>query len=199
MPQIDSAVLSVGTGNFYTCPYVTATPTAAPATKPLLLAPATPWASIGHTSLEDILSVSSEGGEATVLGTLQNRNLRTSYSARTEALAIVLQQADEPGLKLYYGDNFEKIDSANNGGTGAGVSLFNGVPALPTPAIRSFLAVFQDGAQVFAFYAPKAEIYRSDDLEIADTESLLGLPLNVKPLIHGTNKWAYAVTPLLAL
>lgn len=185
----DNAVLSVGTGHFYTAPYITATPTAPPNTVALLKAPAAPWAEIGHTSLEDILSISSEGGDATVLGTLQNKALRTAYSARTESLAITLQQFDAAALKLYYGSNFAEISTG---------SPFSGVSQQPTPTVVSFLAVFQDGVNVFAFYAPKAEIYRGDDLEVSDTESLVGLPLNIKPLQHASNTWAYAVTPLAA-
>lgn len=185
----DNATLAVGTGHFYTCPYIVGTPTAPPANVAALKAPAAPWAEIGHTSLEDILSISSEGGDATVLGTLQNKALRTAYSARTESLAITLQQFDSAALKLYYGSNFDVISTG---------SAFSGVPSTPTPTTLSFLAVFQDGVNVFAFYAPKAEIYRGDDLEVSDTESLVGLPLSIKPLIHGSNTWAYAVTPLAA-
>ena len=62
--------------------------------------------------------------------------------------------------------------------------------------ISSFLAVFTDGVNKFGFYAPKAEIMRGDDLSISDSESLAGLPISVKPIAHGSNNWAYAVTPL---
>jgi len=188
MALVDNAVLSVGTGHFYTAPYIVGGPTAPPANKTALLAPPSPYAEIGHTSLEDILSISSEGGDATVLGTLQNKALRTAYSARTESLAITLQQFDSAALKLYYGSNTAEIATGSN---------FVGVSSNPTPSTVTFLAVFQDGQSVFAFYAPKAEIYRGDDLAVSDTESLVGLPLNIKPLIHGSNTWAYAVTPLV--
>lgn len=180
MPLNDDAVFSVGTGHFYTAATATAAPTD-------LLAPASPWAEIGHTSLEDILSITSDGGDATVLGTLQNKNLRTTYSPRTETLAVTLQQFDEPALKLYYGSNAARIGTD---------SSFLGVPSNPVPTVKAFLAVFEDGENFFAFYAPKAEIYRGDDLDVADTESLAGLPLTIKPLINGSNDWAYAVTPL---
>lgn len=178
----DSAVLSVGGGKFYTATYNATTPVALPAD---LLAPGVSWTEIGHTSLEDIFTVSSEGGDATTIGTLQNRSLRTKYSARTETFAFTLQQFDEAGLKLYYGSN-ATIGSAGQ----------VQVPTNPTPTLCTFLVVFQDGDNEFAFYAPKAEVFRNDDLSIADTESLAGLPIGVKPLAHSTNAWAYAVTPL---
>lgn len=174
----DAATLVLNTGN-----YLTALPgTAMPAD---LLAPGSAWENAGHTSLEDIFSISSEGGEATTLGTLQNKSLRTKYSARTEAMAFVLQQFDAAALKLYYGANAPTLPDGSIG-----------VPAEPEPTIAAFLAVFIDGDNFFAFYAPKAEIYRGDDLSISDTENLAGLPLTVKPMIDGTNTWTYAVTPL---
>lgn len=174
----DDATLVIGAGNYLTSPVGTALPAD-------LLAPVTPWENVGHTSLEDILAISSEGGDATVLATLQNKTLRTKYSARSETLAFTLQQFDEAGLKLFYGSNMV----TNLDGT-------LGVPTDPTPTVAAFIGIFLDGANVFAFYAPKAEIYRADDLSIADTESLAGLPLGVKPLQYLTNSWTYAVTPL---
>ncbi|MDH6462057.1 hypothetical protein M2302_002232 [Micromonospora sp. A200] len=174
----DNATLVIGSGNYLTAPVGTAIPAD-------LLAPTTPWDNVGHTSLEEILSISSEGGEATTIGTLQNKSLRTKYSARTETIAITLQQFDEKGLKLYYGSNAEVLPDG-----------MVGVPSDPEPTEAAFLAIFVDGENHFAIYAPRAEIYRADDLSLADTESLAGLPIGVKPLAHGTNKWTYAITPL---
>lgn len=179
-----AATLVVGAGNFFTAPYVEATPAALPAD--LGVTPAAPWVNMGHTSLEDIFSVASEGGEATSLGTLQARTLRTTYSPRSETFNLVLQQFDVASLSFYFGSNAE---------VGAGGELQ--VPLNPTPTISSFLAIFIDGVNQFGFYAPKAEILRGDDLALSDTESLAGLPISVKPIVHGTNDWAYAVTPLV--
>lgn len=174
----DNATLVIGSGNYFTAPTGTEFPVD-------VLAPASPWGNVGHTSLEDIFGISSEGGEATVLGTLQNKSLRTKYSARTETMTFTLQQFDTDGLRLYYGANAPLL---HNG--------LLGVPAEPQPTVGAFLVVFIDGDNHFAFYAPKTEIYRADDLSAADTESLAGLPLGVKPMILGTNAWTYAVTPL---
>lgn len=168
----------MGAGNFFTANVDTALPAD-------LLAPGVAWENVGNTSLEDIFSVTSDGGDATTIGTLQNKSLRTSYSARTETFAFTLQQFDAAGLKLYYGSN------ATVGANGE-----IRVPATPVPTTKAFLAVFVDGSNKFAFYAPKAEILRADDLSISDTESLAGLPIGVKPLASGANTWTYAVTPL---
>jgi hypothetical protein len=174
----DDAVLTINTGNYFTAPVDTAIPVD-------LTAPAVPWEKVGHTSLEDIFALASEGGEATVLGTLQNKSLRTNYSKRTETMTFTLQQFDTAGLKLYYGSNAPTLPDGSIG-----------VPVNPVPTVSAFCAIFIDGSNVFAFYAPKAEIFRADDLSLSDTESLAGLPLAVTPLVSGTNDWAYAVTPL---
>lgn len=174
----DAATLVIGAGNYFTAPVGEALPLD-------LTAVGTPWENVGHTSLEDIFGLSSEGGEETTLGTLQNKTLRTKYSARTEKFTFTLQQFDEAGLKLYYGSNMV----VNGDGT-------LGVPADPTPTVAAFLCVFVDGTNEFGFYAPKAELFRADDMSLSDTESLAGLPIGVKPLVHGGNAFTYAVTPL---
>jgi hypothetical protein len=69
----DNATLVIGSGNYLTAPVGTDIPAD-------LLVPTSPWEAVGHTSLEDIFSISSEGGEATVIGSLQNKSLRTKYS-----------------------------------------------------------------------------------------------------------------------
>lgn len=174
----DAATLVIGTGNYLTAP----TGQDIPAD---LLTPLSPWEAVGHTSLEDIFSITSEGGEATVIGSLQNKSLRTKYSARTETMTFTLQQFDVAALKLYYGSNSPILPDGSVG-----------VPSDPVPTTCAFLAVFVDGENHFAFYAPKAEIYRADDMAFGDTESLAGLPLGVKPMTHGANSWTYAITPL---
>lgn len=171
------ATLVIGTGNFYTAVVDTAIPAD-------LDAPGVAWTNVGHTSLEDIFGISSDGGDPTTVGSLQAATLRTKYSPRTETFTFTAQQFDEETLKLFFGSN-----SVVAGGL---VS----VPLAPVVTTAAFLAVFKDGDNSFAFYAPKAEILRADDMSIADAESLAGLPLGIKPVAHGSNGWAYAVTPI---
>lgn len=174
----DDATLTVGAGNYFTGAVDTAIPVD-------LLLPGAPWENVGHTSLEDILNITSDGGDATTLGTLQNKSLRTKYSTRTETLTFTVMQFDVASLKLFFGSN------ATVGPEGAVRNPIN-----PVPTTAAFLAVFLDGDNVFGFHAPKAEIFRADDFAIADTENLAGLPLGVKPLVSGSNDWTYQVTPL---
>ncbi|WNV90312.1 hypothetical protein [Umezawaea sp. Da 62-37] len=174
----DSATLVIDTGNYLTAPTGTEMPGD-------LLSPASPWETVGHTSLEELLSITSEGGEATVLATLQNKTLRTRYSARTERMTFILQQFDLKGMRLFYGANAPLLANGTLG-----------IPTDPKPTVCAILIIFVDGENTFAFYAPKAEIYRADDLSLSDTESLAGMPIGITPLVHGTNNWTYAVTPL---
>lgn len=178
MAQNDNATLVINTGNYFTAPVGTALPVD-------LMAPPVAWVNVGHTSLTDIFSLTSAGGDATVLGTLQNKSLRTSYATRTETFNITVQQFDATTLKLYYGANA----TVNVDGT-------IGIPTNPQPTVAAFLAIFVDGANRFAIYVPKAEIMRADDLALSDTESLAGLPLAITPLTYLTNAYTYAVTPL---
>lgn len=174
----NDAVLVAGSGNYFIADVGTEIPDD-------LGNPGEAWVSIGHTSIEDILKISSEGGEPKVLGTLQSKALRTTYSPRSEAFAINLQQFDEASLKLYYGGNAT-----------VGTKGELQVPQSPTPTSKAFLSVFFDGERAMAFHAHLAEIYRGDDLEIADTEELASLPLKVSPMVYSTNKFAYSVTPI---
>ena len=176
MALIDSATLKIDSGNYLLAPVGTAAPVD-PAT------PGAPWVNIGHTSIEDILGFESEGGEQTVLGTLQNSSLRTSQAARTESWAVILQQFDAASLKLYFGSNAtESVDGK-----------WVHVPDKAVPTAAAFLAVFVDGENIFPIHAHRAEILRGDDLDLSDTESLAGLPLRVTPTKYGANPGPYSV------
>lgn len=164
----DTATFIPGQGHFYLAP----ADTARPDIEDLLTgAPASPWVEIGHTSLEDIFSFTSEGGEATMVGTLQNSQLRQTLSPRTTTWALTLQQFDADSLKLFFGSN---------------AVLDEGWVEVQDRAVattKAFLAVFADGDNILPIYASKAEISQGEDLAFGDTESLAGLPLSVTPLV----------------
>ena len=172
----DTAVLKVGTGHFYTAPVGTAIPAD-------LRNPGGTWTEVGHTSVQDILSASSEGGETTTLRSLQNKTLRTTVAARTEAFIMNLLQFDTAGLKLYYGSNAAVVSGRVR------------VPSNPVPTEVAWLVVFYDGQSTAGIYAPKVSIMRSDDLAVADTENLAQLSLKVTPLNYGSNDWPFEWIP----
>jgi len=178
----NDAVLKVGTGHFYTAPAGTALPAD-------LRNPGGSWTEIGHTSVQDILSASSEGGDSTTLRSLQNKTLRVSIAPRTEAFIMNLLQFDSAGLKLYYGSN-AVVDGDGN----------VQVPSNPVPTEVAWLVVFYDGNTTAGVYAPKASIIRNDDLSISDTENLAQLSLKVTPLNYAANDYALVwITPRVIL
>ncbi|MFY1688178.1 hypothetical protein [Plantactinospora sp. WMMB782] len=174
----DNATLVVGAGNFFRAPVGTPKPED-------LTTVESPWENVGHTSLEDIFGLTSEGGEATTLGTLQAKTLRTTYAPRTESFTFMVMQFDRRSLRLYYGANAPVLPDGSLG-----------VPSSPVPTECAFLIVFVDGENHFAFYCPKSEVFRAEDMSIPDAESLAGLPLAVKPVVYAGNLWPYSVTPI---
>lgn len=173
----NTAVLKVGTGHFYTAPIGTAVPAD-------LRAPGAAWTEMGHTSLQDIVSSASEGGDVTTLGSLQSKTLRQSVASRTESFNMSLLQFDKDSLRLYYGSN--SVITAEG---------HVQVPQDATPTEVAWLVVFYDGTTTAGIYAPKASIFRSDDLSISDTENLATLPLKVTPLTYLTNAFAIQFIP----
>lgn len=180
MALYDDAVLKVATGHFY----LATTGTAAPAD---FTAPGVAWTEIGHTSIDNIFSSSSQGGDVTTLGTLQSASLLTTTSARTETWAFNVAQWDVESLKLYFGAN-ASYDSGSN---------LLAVPDDPTATVKAFLAVFINGSTHFAFYAPKAELRRGDDWDLSDTSSLNTLSINVTPVNYLGATSKYSVSPLI--
>lgn len=169
----DNAVFKVGVGHFYTAPVGTTLPTD-------LAAPGVGWTEIGHTSVEDILSTTSEGGEATTHRSLQSASLRVTYSTRSESWTFNLLQFDTDSLRLYFGQN-ASIDANGN-------VL---VPDNPQPTERAFLVVFRDGHTVMGLYAAKASIFRGDDFNFADIENLSQMSIRVTPLTASGSSSAY--------
>lgn len=184
MARSDDATLVIGGGTMYTAPVGTAYPTDISTVDAIT---AGGWEEIGHTSREDIFSMNSEGGEVTILGSLQVAELRTKRTPRSDTFRVNMIQWDTETLKFYMGANAE-VDTENG---------LLGVPSDPSPVARAFLAVFTDGPRQFAVYTPKSEFGAGDSIDFSDTESLTTLPVDIKPLSH-EGKVAWFVSPLTA-
>jgi hypothetical protein len=180
VPLYDDTTVNVNTGHFYTADVGTAYDADI---DPL------DWTEIGHTSADNILAITSEGGETTTLATLQAKAHRTTTTPRIDKITFDLLQFDAEALKLYYGSN-AVVET-----TGPGTGLM-GVPDDPEPTVCAFLVVLIDGTRKFAFYAPKVEIIRGDDLSMADTSSLSSLPLSVTPLNYESATKKYYILPV---
>lgn len=182
----DNATLNISVGHFWK-----ATTGAAFPADPL--EPGNGWTELGHTSLDEILSISSEGGETTTIGTLQSKSLRTSTSARTESFNFNLAQFDVDSLKLFFGSNAAAVSTTEEDHIAEGLLS---VPDDPTPTECAFMAVFIDGSQRLSFYAPKAEIVRAEDMNLSDTSSLALLPIRVTPLNYNGAASKYYIEAL---
>ena len=168
-----------GTGYFYTAPDKTPPP-ANP------LEPGDTWTDVGNTPVENILTFDSEGGEETILATLQNARHRVARTDLIESFALALHDFTRESYELYYGTNLD--DTSEAGWIGP-----NG--AAPVAAKRAFLGVLIDGDSYFPIYVPSSEIFRAEGLSLPGTENLAALPIRVTPLsVEG--KQPYYIKPI---
>lgn len=154
----DNAVMVPGKGYFYIAPTLTAIPAGTGE-------PAGPWVNVGHTSRDEPLTISREGGDRETLGSWQNEALRERIEPTTYQLAFRLLQYDELAHRLYYGGGAVDVDSGR----------FE-VPKTPVPQEHALYVVIVDGSNRWDRYFPKASILGSDDEE-HDVEALSGMPV----------------------
>lgn len=141
------------------------------------------YTDLGHTALEEPFSITSEGGEETVLGTWRNKQLRTVNSPRVESVAFVLQQWTEDTYRLYYGANAE-VDA--NG--------YVLVPENPIKTEGTLFVLVKDGEERLPLWFPRVQIYRADDIT-ADPEALMGLPVRATILGRSGETSLYGIAP----
>lgn len=167
----DNAVFTAATGYIFTGPVGNAAPT------PAELAAldfetygvddvASGWATLGHTSEEDLPEFGFDGGEKETRGTWQKKNLReVSTDTPVDYLLMRAQQFDSETLALYYGEN-----------TSSTAGVYS-VDSSDSPSIeRALLLVLVDGVNRIAFSAPKTSIRRDDSIELS-TDGFGTLPL----------------------
>lgn len=174
----DDALLNIGEGHFYLADVGTAAPA------DLSTIDDATWTDIGHTSADNVFGMTSDGGDVTVLQTLQSSSVRTSTAPVVETFNISLDQFDVDALKLYFGAN------------AVAASGWLAVQDNIVPTKKAFLAVFADGESRFGIWAASTEIQRSDAPEFAARGSLSSLPIGVKPLNYNGATSKYSVTPI---
>lgn len=164
----DNAVYIPGTGRVYTA--VSGTP------KPAnLIAPATPWTELGHTSREDGLTITRDGGDSEVIGTWQNPSLRERRDPTSFAITMFLQQIDNTSLSMYFG-----------GGDDTAEGEF-GIPNIIETVESAVFVRIIDGSNEIALYVPKVSIAADDDVEL-DVEGFMSLPIRMTVLgVSGQN------------
>lgn len=158
----DSAVIIPGTGQMYIAPSETAQPAS-------LTAPAAPWVNLGHTSREDGLTITRDGGDSEVIGTWQNPSLRERRDPTTFAITAFLHQVDNDVLELYFGP-----------GDVATADEFGVTSAIATVEKALYVRII-DGTNEVGLYVPKVSISSEDDVEI-DVEGFLAFPVRMTVL-----------------
>jgi hypothetical protein len=164
----DSAVILPGTGYLYIAPAETAVPAS-------LTSPAAPWDNLGHTSRDDGLTITRDGGDSEVIGTWQNASLRERRDPTTFAITAHLQQVDNNTLQLYFGDGDVTVDG-----------VF-GVTSATDTIEKALYVRIVDGNNAVGLYVPKVSISSDDDVEV-DVEGFLSFPVRMTVLqVTGSN------------
>jgi len=153
----DAAVIIPGTGYVFVAP----AGTAAPASK---TDPGSPWRDLGHTSIDDGLTITKDGGDSNILGTWRNPALRDRRDPVVFALTIHLLQLSNDTLSMYFGVGDTTVDG-----------VF-GVALIPTPVELAMFVRIVDGANEMQVYLPKVSVGSDDDVEV-DVENFLAFPV----------------------
>lgn len=168
MALSDKAVFIPGQGFCYVAPVGTPKPAD-------LNAPDSPWENLGHTSIEDGLTITRDGGDSEVLGTWQNQALRERRDPVVFALTLYLLQISNETLALYFGGG----DASTEGVFGVNTNF--------TPQERALYIRIVDGANEADLYIPKVSIGSDDDVEV-DVENFLAFPVRMTVLgVTGSN------------
>lgn len=164
----DAAVVVPGAGHVYFAPVGTPKPAS-------LTNPGSPWDEIGHTSRDDGLTITKDGGDVTVLASWQNTNLRSRTDPIVYALTLHLLQVSNTVLKMYFGGG--DISVADTFGVGVN----------PSPQEYAMFVRIVDGPTEAPLYIPKVSVIADDDVEV-DVENFLSFPIRATVLgVTGSN------------
>lgn len=179
MALIDTAVLIPGAGEMWSAPSGTDIPAD-------LTAPTTPWENLGHTSREDGLTITRDGGDSEVIGTWQNPSLRERREPTTFAITAFMHQVDNQVLSMYFGPGDTSV-----------AGQFGVTSAVATIELALYVRII-DGTNEAGLYIPRASISSEDDVEV-DVEGFLAFPCRMTVLqVTGSNLMTW-VGPELGL
>jgi len=157
MSLVDSQVFIPGAGYLYVAPVGTDVPTD-------LTDPETPWDNLGHSSIEDGVTLGREGGDSEVLGTWQNPSLRERRDPTSWFLTMMLHQFSNNTLSFFFG-----------GGDASVLGKF-GVPLIPVAQERALFMRIVDGNNEAPLYCPRVSLLADDDVEL-DVEKFVAFPI----------------------
>lgn len=125
--------------------------------------PVTGWKNLGHTSKENTVSFSREGGDKTSLDTYLADAVRTVYSSVAWGLTIPALQFDQDVLDLAFNGDFDTDDGYI-------------IPGSSDPIDAALFLLFQDGTGKLGFYVPNT-VVNLGDVPAFDPEAFTELPL----------------------
>lgn len=125
--------------------------------------PAVAWKNLGHTSKQNTIAFTKEGGERESLDTFLSDAVRTTTSSTSWGLNVAALQFDADNLDLAFNGEF---DEATGGYT----------VASPAPVQTALFLFFQDTTGSIGFWLPNTEISLGDAPSV-DTAQFLELPL----------------------
>lgn len=126
------------------------------------------WKNLGHTSKQNTIAFTKEGGERESLDTFLADAVRTSTSSTSWGLNAAALQFDEDTLDIAFAGEF---DPATGGYT----------VASPKPVQVALFLYFQDSTGSIGFWLPNTEISLGEAPSV-DTAQFLELPLTASIL-----------------
>lgn len=176
-----NSMIVPGNGTLFHAPIGTALPAKPLEAFTLTGTPPTGWTNLGHTSRENTVAFSRDGGEPTSMGTWLMDSTSTIYSAISWSLSIPALQFDADVLDMAFNGDF---DSATGGYI---------VPG-QTAAVKSELfLLMQDSGGKLGFWIPNSEVTlaeppgvnREQYLELPLLASINGATEDVIPAVDG--------------
>jgi len=173
MSAVDSSLIVPGHGTFFfgeegsTLPTDPLTAFALDATAP------SGWIDIGHTSTENTIAFSKDGGDTTQLNTWYRDAVRVVYGALTWGATIGALQVTGDTLDLAFGGQLDEV-----GGRYI-------VPATPQPKSGQGVILFQDSTDSMLFYMPKIQVTIGDAPSVS-TEQFFEIQLALSILASAT-------------
>lgn len=160
-----NAMIVPGNGTLFHAPAETALPANPLTAFSLTGAPPTGWTNLGHTSRENTVAFSREGGEPTSMGTWLMDATSTIYSAVAWSMSIPALQFDQDVLDFAFNGDF---DAATGGYI---------IPGQTAAVKTQLFLLMQDATGKLGFWIPNTEVTLSEPPGV-NREQYLELPLS---------------------
>jgi hypothetical protein len=142
--------------------------------------PGTGWTCLGHTSVENNVELSKDGGEATTYDSWWEGGIEVTYSATTWSITVGALEVTK--------DNFDLAFNGKAGTTGGYL-----VPADIQATQKAMFVIAVQGTKRLGLYIPKVSLSLGD-APAFDREALFEIPLSGNILADNGNvmQWFHA-------